>query len=54
MEWRLVKKYGRTFLEGRYKNTEWSKWYFPADTKPHKGWIYMEEFGLYRRNTSID
>ena len=53
MEWRLIEKWGRVFLEGRYKNEEWSGWLFPTDSEPHKGWIYMEEFDLYRRNTSV-
>lgn len=53
MEWRLVKKWGRVYLEGRYKDGEWSGWLFPTDSKPHEHWIYIEEFDLYRRNTSV-
>ncbi len=54
MEWRIVSKYGRKFLEGRYVNEEWSGWLFLFDVKKHDGWIWMPEFGAYRRNTSIN
>ena len=57
MEWRLVNRYGKVFLEARYKGEPWNElhpWLFPTDTKPHNGWAYMAEFGLYVRNTSIN
>ena len=53
MEWRIIKKYGRTFVEGRYATEEWSGWLFPVDTEPHTNWVFMPELGLYRRNYSI-
>lgn len=52
-EWRLVKKYGRTYAEGRYKGEEWHNWLFPISETEKKYYIYIPELGVWRRNTSI-
>lgn len=51
-EYRIVKKYGKTFVEVRYKGTEWSNWLFKASNKPKKYYTYIPELGVYRCNIS--
>lgn len=53
MQWRLIHKYGKTYLEGKYDNETWHDWLFRVDTEPHKYWVYMPAFNVYRSNVSI-
>ena len=52
-EWRLIKKYGRTYAELRYKGSEWTDWLFPISVTEKKYYKYIPELGVYVRNTSI-
>ena len=53
IEHRLVTKWGKTYLEIKFDGEKWRDWLFNIDTKPHKYWIYVEEFNIWRCNTSI-
>lgn len=53
MEWRMIRKYGNLYLEGKYAGEEWHGWLFPTDAEKHDHWIWMPEFDVYRRNMSI-
>lgn len=53
IEWRLVKKYGKTFAEARYTSENWSGWYFPISDEKKVNYIWENTIGVYRRNTSI-
>lgn len=52
-EWRLIKKYGRTYAELRYKGSEWIGWLFPISVTEKKYYKYIPELEVYVRNTSI-
>ena len=51
-EYRIAKLWGLTFVEIRYKGEEWHNWLFLASETPKKGWIYVPEVNMYRRNVS--
>ena len=51
-EYRLVKRFGRTFVEIRYKGGEWRGWLFATSETPKARWIYVPEVGLWRSNVS--
>ena len=52
VEYRIVKKYGRTFVEARYQGEEWNGWLFLTSTEPRKHWIYIPDLDIWRCNVS--
>lgn len=52
-EYRLVHKWGRMFVEIRYKGNEWRGWMFAASKAWKRNWIYVPELDVYRCNVSI-
>lgn len=52
-EYRLVNKWGRMFVEARYKGEEWSGWLFAASKTEKRNWIYVPELDVYRCNVSV-
>ena len=52
MEYRLIKKWGKLFVEVRYTGEEWHDWLFPASETPRKHYIFVPEVNMWRRNTS--
>lgn len=51
-EYRLVKKYGETFVEVRYKGSEWTGWLFKASKVAKKYYRYVPELDIYMCNVS--
>ena len=54
LEYRLVQKWGKTYMEFRYTGLPWSNWLFATSKTPHRYWKYYPEFDLYVSNVSID
>lgn len=52
VEYRIVKKYGRTFVEARHQNEEWNGWLFLTSTEPREHWIYIPDLDIWRCNVS--
>ena len=52
MEARIVKKWGLTFVEIRYKGENWHGWLFLASETPKRNYIYVPELNIYRSNIS--
>lgn len=52
-EYRFVNRFGRVYVEIRYKGEPWTGWLFKASEKPHKYWNFVPELGVYVSNVSI-
>ena len=52
-EYRFVNRFGRVYVEVRYKGSPWTGWLFECSGEPKENWIYIPELGVYRSNVSI-
>lgn len=53
VENRLVKRFGKTYVEVRYKGEEWHNWLFPMSLTKKPDYVYVPELYIYRRKTSV-
>lgn len=51
--WRLVKVYGKTYAEPKYRcDKTWSGILYRVSKEPKPHWIWNDELGVYRSNVS--